>query len=172
MDARWIVVVPAFLMMCCSAPNRVIKDPVRLDAIRKVAVLPFNCAEKETGYVISEALAAGLLRSRFAVLERSQIDRLLKEQGFSVGDYTENYPAVLGQLKGVDAVIVGTAILDREHCTSPPWVIECTARMVDLVSGEIIMATWFTPAMRKDKDLPAAYATEVGEALAKGFFTE
>jgi hypothetical protein len=51
-------------------------------------------------------------------------------------------------------------------------VIECTARMVDLVSGEILMATFFAPAMRKNKELPAAYATEVGEALAAGFFVE
>lgn len=172
MNMRLAVVVPAFLAVCCSAPNRIIKDPVRLEAVQKVAVLPFNCPEKETGYVISEALAAGLLRSRFVVLERSQIDRLLKEQGFAEGDFAENYPAVLGHLKGVDAVIVGTATIDREGTPSPPWVVECTARMVDLASGEILMATSFTPAMRKNKEQRAAYATEVGEMLARGFFVE
>lgn len=166
------VSVSALLITCCNVPHRIIKDPVRLEAVQKVAVLPFNCSEKETGYVISEALAAGLLRSRFVVLERSQIDRLLQEQGFSVGDYAEGYAVAVGHLKGVDAVIVGTATIDRETCSSPPWVIECTARMVDLVSGEIIMATSFTPGMRKNKDLPAAYGTEVGEVLAAGFFVE
>jgi hypothetical protein len=172
MNRLLAIIALALLLVCCNVPHRIIKDPVRLEAVQKVAVLPFNCSEKETGYVISEALAAGLLRSRFIVLERSQVDRLLTEQGFSAGDYAESYSAALGRLKGVDAVIVGTATIDRETCSSPPWVIECTARMVDLVSGEIIMATSFTPAMRKNKELPAAYATEVGEALAAGFFVE
>lgn len=155
----------------CAVSNRTIKDIDRLEAVHRVAVLPFNCSDRETGVLIAESLVAGLLKSRFVVLERSQVERLLVEQGFSVSDNVDSTALMVGKLKCVDAIIVGSATVaqGQSPAGTVSYVVDCAARLVDLSSGEVIMATTYSAAQHKGKKDPFVTAAEVGQVLAADF---
>jgi len=144
-----IFVLCAVLLVSCASTKGFVKNPDRLKAIKKVAVLPFVCHNREVGYAISEALSAQLLTSRFNVIERGQFEKLLGEQGLTLTGVLEDQSSIIGKIKGVDAIIVGSATTDRgfaglAYGGYKDYVASATARMVDLITGEVLLAATFS----------------------------
>ena len=162
----------ACLLLGCASTKSFVKNPSRLREVRKVAVLPFVCSSPDTGVAISEALSAQLVQSPFTVLERSQFERLLAEQKITLTGLLEEDPAVLGRLKGVDAVILGSATVDRGfaglvHGGYKDYISMATARLVDVASGEVLVAANYSASGARTTS-GVASPGEVGARLAKG----
>jgi TolB-like protein len=125
----------------------------------KLGILPFQCLSPPIGVAVSDVTAANLLGSPFSVIERSYLSQVLQEQGYSVTGITEN-PNLeeIGKLSGVDYLLVGNVTILSQRRR---WIIEATARIVDVKTGEIVLAVLYKP--RSDNDM---LPQPTGEALA------
>lgn len=109
----------------------------------KTAVVPLK-AQGEVNPALSNALSdrirAQLLQnSSFKVMERSQMDAILKEQGFQSSIYAcqdENCALDLGRLFSVKHLVMGTV-------SKIGSLYALSLRMVDTESGEIISEKYF-----------------------------
>src|SRR3990172_5395743 len=98
-------------------------------------------------------------------------EKILSEQGLTLTGVLENQQSIIGKLKGVDAIIVGTASVSRGFAGliyggTIDYVSNCTARMIDVATGEIIVAATFT-ASTASTQRGVTTATEVGQLLAE-----
>jgi curli biogenesis system outer membrane secretion channel CsgG len=141
---------------------------------RRVAVLDFGYgtvltsvqaifgSNQDVGKGISDLLINELVNDgRYRVIERSAIDKILKEQNFSNSDRVNSSTAAkIGGLLGVDTIIIGDVTQfgrDDKHygggggggsiwtggagglgISKAKAVVEVTARMVDVNTGEIL----------------------------------
>ena len=141
---------------------------------RRVAVLDFGYgtvltyveaifgSNQDVGKGISDLLINELVNDgRFRVIERSALDKILKEQNFSNSDRVNSATAAkIGSLLGVDTIIIGDVTQfgrDDKHyggggggghiwsggagglgISKSKAVVEVTARMVDVNTGEIL----------------------------------
>lgn len=130
-----------------------------------VAISPLQAkkVDPEEVDLISEALAGELQNSgAFRVMERGQMDRILKEQGVqSSGLCDGNECAVeVGKILGIDKIVVGSV-----GRIGTLFIIN--TRLVDVQTGEILASVRRT----KDgelKDVLTSLVPQVGRALAMG----
>jgi len=114
--------------------------------------------------LISDALSGELQNTgAFRVMERSQMDRILKEQGLQTSGICEgNECAVeVGKVLGIDRIVVGSV-----GRIGSMFIIN--VRMVDVSSGEIVAS------VRRNQDSELKYVLtslvpEVAKALASGY---
>lgn len=141
---------------------------------RRVAIMDFSYAtvmnevqavfgtNQDIGKGISDLLVNQLVNDgTYRVIERSQLDRILKEQNFSNSDRADaNSAAKIGRVLGVDTIIVGDITqfgrddqnrniggggghwggygLGGIGTHKAKAVVEITARLVDVNTGEIL----------------------------------
>jgi TolB-like protein len=130
-----------------------------------VAISPLQAkkVDPEEVDLISEALAGELQSTgAFRVMERGQMDRILKEQGVqSSGLCDGNECAVeVGKILGIDKIVVGSV-----GRIGTLFIIN--TRLVDVQTGEILASVRRT----KDgelKDVLTSLVPQVGRALAMG----
>jgi hypothetical protein len=159
------------LFIGCASTKSYVRNPQRLNAIKRVAVLPFICRSRDIGYAISEGLAARMVASQYDIIERTQFEKLLNEQGLTLSGALEDQSSIVGKIKGVDAIIVGSATVDNgfagiQYGGYIDYVSSATARMIDLITGEVLVAATFSSSG------PSTFSgvtppNEVGEKLAK-----
>ncbi len=159
------------LLINCTSTKVYVKDEYRLRQINKIAVIPFLCNRPEIGYNISSSLSSNLVASRFRIIERTQLYRILEEHGLSLTGVIEDYSILIGKLKGIDALVVGNATVSSGWAGTAfggyiDYVSNCSVRMVDIETGEVLLATNFT-AETASTIKGVTTASEVGEALAK-----
>ncbi|MEE8424387.1 MAG: FlgO family outer membrane protein [Elusimicrobiota bacterium] len=106
---------------------------------KRVAVLPFHSVNSEdagTGLAVAERLVSRLAsKPDIQVVERTLLDRILKEQGLSYrGLVNPKQAKQVGKLLGVDGIISGTYLnLTRRR-------IEVHARLIDTETARILGA--------------------------------
>ena len=158
---REITLIALVLCIGCetTAPSLVNVNPrIAEFQIRRVAILPFEALpnEKDTeefsgfwkfnilnnGEVASDIFTTEMMSiPTFSYLERSQIRRILEEEQLSLTDLIKDKTASeIGQLLGVDAVIIGK--VNQLHAASGGWWCGCRAsfsvRMVETKSGTVL----------------------------------
>lgn len=130
-----------------------------------VAISPLQAkkVDPEEVDLISEALAGELQNTgAFRVMERGQMDRILKEQGVQASGMCDgNECAVeVGKILGIDKIVVGSV-----GRIGTLFIIN--TRLVDVQTGEILASVRRT----KDgelKDVLTSLVPQVGRALASG----
>jgi len=99
----------AFAIGCVSSQS-FIKPGVNFNNYKRIAVVSFDSVtgSAATENEIADLFGMELLRRGFNLIERTQVDKLLNEQGFQASDYTapEN-AAELGKILNVQAIITG-----------------------------------------------------------------
>lgn len=170
------LVVCCFFVGCVSSGTIYIKNQQRLNEINRVAVIPFKCNVPIIGESIADSLAAQLLLSPITIIERSQLEKVLKEQGLSLTGILEEYNTVIGKLKNIDAIIIGSATVSKEFGGNlvgvKEYVSNCTAKMIDINTGEVILAATYTalgptPVTNNFKDIktPAGIGKDFGKKI-------
>ncbi|MFH0872260.1 MAG: FlgO family outer membrane protein [bacterium] len=105
----------------------------------RIAVLDFEndnaqASEFQYGRLLSQMTITALVFSRrFEVVERSQLEKVLKEQALSQSGIIKE-PKKLGELLNVDLILVG-------NVARYPQFIEVFVRLVDVETGKILAAT-------------------------------
>ena len=92
--------------------------------------------ENELGNIISEELITSLYKTKkFSIIERTMLNRVMKEQTFQTQGITDSENASkLGKILGASAICTGTF-------SEYGKFIKINARMVDTASGKIIAAS-------------------------------
>ena len=111
----------------------------------KIAVMDFKAgvgvnANEVEG--LSDMLINTLYESgKFSIVERSQINQVLKEQKFQASELTNEQLAQVGRILGVESVLVGTVNFLAEHKNpdgSMTGEYNVDVRAVDVESGEVV----------------------------------
>lgn len=155
---------------CSSTPTKVVfESPEQIRNVKKVAVFPFACNRSETGKIIADALAANLNDSRFSVIEKGRLQTLLEDQSLTPNSVSEDHRPALGKLKGVDAIITGSASV-RAFRGYIDYVAETTARMIDMTTGDVLLEVHFTSEDISRFSMKGTIpAEQIGKELAKKF---
>ena len=130
----------ALLLVACATTKGIVKDPQRLKNINRLAIFPFTCDGADVGNSIADSLTTKLMESRFQIIERSQLDRIFTEQGLSLAGVLDSKQYMFGEIRGIDAIIVGSATVSG---LLVKYISEANARIIDLRTGEILMAVTF-----------------------------
>ncbi len=169
--------VCSVLMLCgCTSTKGFVKTSSRLHQIDRVAVLPFICNKQEFGYEIAESLSANLLGTRLTIITLSQLRLLLEEQNLTIDAIARGDQSFVGHLEGVEALIIGSATASRGLADSAnggnfDYVSNCTARIVDVRTGEVLISVSYSSEGASTKS-EVTTATEIGKKIAKKLASE
>ncbi len=167
------IVIPLLfsLFFSCTSVDVFVKDTDELKIINNLAVLPILCSNVEVGRSISDSITANLLKSRFEIYERSQLERILKEWELSLSDIAENHKLIVGKIKNVDAIIIGSAKTSQGFAGLLyggyiEYVSSCTVKMVEIETGKTIIAVTFSSESASTMS-GVTTASEVGKMIAE-----
>ena len=143
----------------------------------KIAVMDFNPGVGVDASMVnglSDMLINSLFETRkFTIVERNQLDQVIKEQGFQKSSLSAGQIAKVGKILGVKSVLVGTVNFiatgrTTEQVTTGMITGEYNldVRIVDVESGEVVSTAGATKTASKTyRDLMPALA----EDLSKNF---
>jgi curli biogenesis system outer membrane secretion channel CsgG len=115
-------------------------------------------------------MSASLIRSKYRIIERSQLEKILEEHEMTVEGIVKGDRSFVGRISGVDALILGSATVDRgfaglAHGGNIDYVSNATARMIEVETGKVLVAATFTSEGASTMS-GVTTATEVAEQLA------
>ena len=132
----------------------------------KIAVMDFKAgvgvnANEVEG--LSDMLINTLYESgKFSIVERSQINQVLKEQKFQASELTNEQLAKVGRILGVESVLVGTVnLIVSEY--------NVDVRAVDVESGEVVTTAG---AAKSSGSTYRAMMEKIGRQLAANLMEE
>jgi len=160
----------------CTSTEGFVRTSSQLNQIDKVAVLPFICNKQQFGDDITASLSANLLGTRLTIIRRSQLRLLLEEQNLTIDAIAGGDQSFVGYLQGVEALIIGSATASRGLADSAnggnfDYVSNCTARIVDVRTGEVLIAANYSSEGGSTKS-EVTTATEIGKMIAKKLASE
>jgi curli biogenesis system outer membrane secretion channel CsgG len=141
-----------FLSSCGGMDSIIVKQGYDFSKIKRVAVLEFKNAPytaNTAGSMASELFTKYLLQTGYNVIERDEINSILREHQLSVsGALNPEQVKEFGKIAGVDAIITGSitiAVPEREfYENGNPRFISAqagiTCRMISVETGEILWA--------------------------------
>ncbi len=172
---RTVCIVCLFCIVACATATtkKFVNNPQRLRSIQRIAVIPFTANNTDIGNAVAESLSANLLNSRFTVMERTQLDKLLAEQGLSLTGVLQDHQSIIGKIKGIDAIIVGSATISNGFAGLlnggyRDYISNCSARLIDVTTGEILFAATYSSSKPRNQH-GFVTPTDVGEILAQEF---
>lgn len=98
----------------CGTATVAIKSDFEFSRVKRVAVAGFSdyAGQPGSGEALSGAFEQGLLAAGYDLVERSQVDKVLREKKLSAGD--PKAAKEIGRLLGVDALLLGRITDFRE----------------------------------------------------------
>lgn len=112
--SRTLLLCGVFLAGGCAAPAVVaIKPGYNFSKVGRVALVGLQDPHGQPGIgdAVARELEPYLLRAGYDLIERGQVDKLLKEQAFGQsGSVDPKTAAELGKILGVDAVVLGQVV--------------------------------------------------------------
>jgi hypothetical protein len=152
----FLAVVLFSLPSCGHYVKSYSKPGIRLQG-KSLGIMPFSCNIPEVGKVVGDTIGADLLESGFKIVDRTQIGKILQEEGISYlaidfPDYSK-----IGNLAEVNFLLVGNVAFSS-----------ATVRLVDTATGETLIITVFRPNWITD----SASAVDMGQYLGKSIGEE
>ena len=124
---------------------------------KSLGIMPFSSNIPEVGKVVSDTIGADLLESGFKIVDRTQIGKILQEEGISYLEIDFPNYSKIGNLAGVNFLLVGNVAFSS-----------ATVRLVDTATGETLIITVFRPNWITD----SASAVDMGQYLGKSIGEE
>ncbi len=102
------------LLGACATANVAVKSGFDFSRVKRVAVVGFSDYSNRggSGEILSGAFEQGLLAAGYNLVERAQVDQLLREKKLSASD--PKAAKEIGRLLGVDALLLGRITDFRE----------------------------------------------------------
>jgi fibronectin type 3 domain-containing protein len=141
---------------------------VKAEEYPKVAVMPFKAPVELAGASVSDFFTTELLKtSRYELVERSQMESVLKEQEFQLSGVTDETVAVaVGKVLGVRGVVIGTISeygYQKVGFKRAPSV-GMSVRLIDSTTGKIVWSVSHNAVGNPDKSL-SQHAADVVEQM-------
>ena len=132
---RLIVFLPVLVVVTgCATGSSFVKPGYDFSTLNKVALVEVSGANNRevVQNEIADLFAMELLKRGFDVVERTQVEKILKEQGFQTSGATSALdPTEMGRILNVDAIVIVNVSELGEH-------ISMTAKMTDVETGSIL----------------------------------
>ena len=160
-----IMLLMAFAM-AATAQNKKMKIAV-MDFKAGVGVIA-NEVEGLSDMLINTLYESG----KFSIVERSQINQVLKEQKFQASELTNEQLAQVGRILGVESVLIGTVNFLAEHKNidgSMTGEYNVDIRAVDVESGEVVTTAG---AAKSSGSTYRAMMEKIGRQLAANLMNE
>lgn len=143
---HFFAIIIVFFFASCSTLEKDLnfRNPEGLKKNIRIALIPFADANnvKNSGINVSDAITNELLKiSRWDVVERTQIEKIIKEQAFEATGMTEKDYAKLGKLANVDYFITGSLGQYESYVDKKDEIkirIAINLRFIDTTSGKVI----------------------------------
>lgn len=103
---RYVSFFVAFLLMAC-APKTVLSPSYDFNQINRIGIMAFSNAWADLNGV-ENLFAKYLIRAGFKVVERAQLESVLREHNISVSGYlSPDTTREIGRILGVDVLLIG-----------------------------------------------------------------
>ena len=143
---QFFVIIIALFFASCSTLEKDLnfRNPEGLKKNIRIALIPFADANnvKNSGINVSDAITNELLKiSTWDVVERTQIEKIIKEQAFEATGMTEKDYAKLGKLANVDYFITGSLGQYESYVDKKDEIkirIAINLRFIDTTNGKVI----------------------------------
>jgi hypothetical protein len=138
-----------FLLSNCTSVDNTVRTQDRFSTEKVYAILLFECPDNEISLNLSKALSDILTDYGFKIISRIQFTKIIEDAGLTEEIIRKDYSKALNKLKGIDAIIGGTIILERGVSSGAlisssssggytNYISSCQAQAIDIKSGEII----------------------------------
>jgi len=109
-----ILIAALFSAACGAGVKTVVREG--FNTAGRVAVMPFSGKADDVGLSLSEAFTTYLMDAGFDVIERAQMESVLKEHKISLsGAMAPETMAQLGRLAGVSVIVTGSYVMRSEE---------------------------------------------------------
>lgn len=137
---------------CRSSIDIVISRHVDPDNIRRIAIFKMDRLSYRDGDKISDLLTHELLRLGYDVVERTEIEKLIKEQKLGASGFVDPDQAVaIGKMAGADSIVIGSGALEDRNGDVLKYF---TVKIIDLKSGSVVI----TANLVKNQSIKGAVA--------------
>jgi len=137
-----------FLSSCGSTAVVVMKPGYDFSKIKRIAVIDFKDSPNypNSGSIVSEMFAKYLLMTGFNIIERDQLDAILKEHNLAVSNLTDPETITQFKLSGIDAIVTGSIpmVVPEQNfydVRGPRFIaaqVGVTVRMISVETGEVL----------------------------------
>lgn len=109
---------------------------------KRITVFPFNTTKPERyNLTISDQLSICFMKLGYTVVERTQLQALLKELNIEVSGFMKQSDIIrIGKLLQIDAIIMGS--LEYDNSGGYWWLRSGSMRMIDVTTGELVMSIY------------------------------
>lgn len=133
-----------------------------VQAIKRIAIIPFNNDGLGLGRAVSDALATELMAMGFDVVERAQFNSILSEIKLdNSGAITATQGQDLSRLLNVDGYVFGSIFSNVQG-----EIYTLNIRLVDIRSGEVLLSSnYFASSGKKVVDVIDAVIASINPAI-------
>lgn len=151
-------------LSCRSSIEVVISKHVDPNDIKRIAIFKMDRLSYRENDKVSDLLIHEFLKLGYDVVERTEIDRLVKEQKLGASGLVDPDKAVaIGKLAGADSIVLGSGALEDRNKDILKYF---TIKIIDLKSGSVMITANLTRS-RSIKDAIAELSVSIRESLAE-----
>jgi hypothetical protein len=135
MNLKWALLpVAALLLTGCTKASSFFKPGYDFSQLNKVAVAEVTGARGDTGAQneVADLFSMEMLKRGFSVVERKQVETILKEQQLQQGGMTSREdPVKMGEVLNVQAVMIINIPIAGQK-------VDLTAKLVEVKTGDLL----------------------------------
>jgi hypothetical protein len=142
-----LAVLIGILSIRCT--NEALRSKEKFSRTLKYAMLPFNCPDKELGENLSTKVKEWLSKDDYQFINEADFDRILMQKKLTRQEIVANYFNAVGELRGVDGIIIGETGLDKKLAKSEnavngagsgtkSFISRCNVMVIDVSSGDVL----------------------------------
>lgn len=147
---------------CRSSIDIVISRHVDPDEIKRVAIFKMDRLSYRENDKVSDLLIHEFLRLGYDVVERTEIERLIKEQKLGASGFVNpNQAVAIGKLAGADSIVIGSGALEDKQRDVLKYF---TIKVIDLKSGSVVITANLTRNL-EIKDAISELSAELRKSL-------
>ncbi|MBL8032206.1 MAG: hypothetical protein JNJ69_00785 [Leptospiraceae bacterium] len=157
-----LLALTVFFAGCRSSVDIVISRHIDPDDIRRVAIFKMDRLSYRDNDKVSDLLTHEFLRLGYDVVERTEIERLIKEQKLGASGLIDpNQAVAIGKLAGADSIVIGSGALEDKTRDVLKYF---TIKIIDLKSGSVVVTANLTRNL-EIKEAISELSTELKKAL-------
>lgn len=145
-----LALTAALFLSSCASQTSALKQGYDFNKIKRIAVLQFRdpTYTQSTGAMVSQFFAKYLLKAGYNVVERDELDAILRERNLTMNNIIDPSQAKVFRLSGIDAILTGTvtkAVSEQNMYESGNLrfiaaQVGLTCKMIEVETGEILWA--------------------------------
>jgi TolB-like protein len=149
--------IPFFAILSCTSVDKKIfvKHSKGLKEQIRIAVLPFKDApgKEGSGMIVADTLASEMIKiSNWTIVERTQLERVMKEKSLDMAGATDVDIEKIGTLFKTNYIVIGSVsdyFYERKFFIVPKTRLAFNARIIDVSTGSVVATVLYSSETNK-----------------------